>query len=158
LTEAFRTILNATIFPMNEKIPTGHYCYGYVVAPNTSFRTLAEVDAYLKTLPEDQVWPEGERLQRRVMCPYWRVIGHGRVRCKLTGSVAALINPRSARLAAKFYRKHPKASEREKGFLLGDAVKECNINHAGADFAYPSDQSLMIIEPDETVTAATTPG
>ena len=125
---------------MNEKIPTGHYCYGYVPASNSGFRTMADVDAYLETIPDEKLrWSEWRRLYRPVNCPHWRFAGHGRVRCKLLRRVAVLWSRRSEHLAEIFYRKHPKAREREVGSLIGDAVKECSINREGRDFAFPSD-------------------
>ena len=139
------------------KVPTGSYCYGYVAVPSTGFQTRAEVDAYLQTLPVEKQMTELSRLSRRVRCPYWRKIGHGRVRCNLTGKVAPGINGRKAALSKKFYRKHPKAALRETGFLLADAVKECRINRDGVDFAFPYDQSVFVVEPKETVAAGIIP-
>ncbi len=122
--------------PPEKKVPTGNYCYGYAVAPGTGFRTMAEVDAYLDTLPLEKGLLEFELLTRRIPCPYRRYIGHGRVRCKLTGVVAPGLTGRSLALANKFYRKHPKAELRETGSLLADAVKVCGVNQDGDDFAF----------------------
>ncbi len=96
---------------------------------------MAEVDAFLGTLPVEKAMSEHDRLIRKVPCPYWRSIGHGRVRCTLTGVVAPALTGRSLALANKFYRKHPKAKSRETGWLLADAVKVCRVNLDGADFA-----------------------
>jgi len=143
--------------PPELKVPTGSYCYGYVAVPSTGFQTRAAVDAYLQNLPLEKQMPELSRLTQRLMCPYWRMIDHGRVRCNLTGKVAPGINGRKAALSKKFYRKHPKADLRETGFLLADAVKECRINRDGVDFAFPFDQSIFVIEPKETLAAGTSP-
>ena len=139
------------------KVPTGSYCYGYVSVPSTGFQTQAEVNAYLQTLPIEKQMTEFSRLSRKVRCPYWRKIGHGRVRCNLTGKVAPGINGRKAALSKKFYRKHPKADLRETGFLLADAVKECRINRDGVDFAFPSDQSVFVVDPKETAAVSLIP-
>lgn len=124
---------------MNEEIPTGSYCYGYVPAADSGFRDMAELEAYLGTLPIDQQVSEFERTHKVVFCPHWRSIGHGRVCCTLLKLVAPGIGEHSQRLAAAYYRKHPEVEERETGILLGDAVKECNINKDGIDFSFPSD-------------------
>ena len=102
---------------------------------------MAELDAYWEALPDDdpQKWEDFFRLYRRVSCPHLRSIGHGRVRCKLLRRIAVYWNRRSEHLAEIFYRKHPKARERENGWLIGDAVKECKINREGRDFEFPSD-------------------
>lgn len=128
----------------SKKIPTGNYCYGYVPAPGFGFPTMAEVDAYVESLPEDDRWPEWLRLARSVKCPYWRYIGHGRVRCKMTGLVAVCWGSRCEHLARVFYRKHGKAREREKGWLIGDAVKECDYNRDGWDFSFRSDPRNVV--------------
>jgi len=98
---------------------------------------MEQLDAYLATLPLEQRIEESFRLQVRVWCPYWRPVKHGRVRCRLLDRVAVLINSRSEHFARRFYRKHPKALQRDTGFLIGDAVKECNINRNGPDFSFP---------------------
>jgi len=123
---------------MNTKIPTGHYCYGNVPAQRSGFNTIAQVSAYISSLPDDQQCSEYLRLTRPVYCPYWRPIGKGRVRCKLLGRVAVLWSRRSEHFAEIFYRKHPKARDRDTGCLIGDAVKDCDINREGEDFAFAS--------------------
>jgi len=137
--------------PPEKKVPTGSYCYGYEVAPGTGFRTMAEVIAFLNSLPLEKAVLEFGYLARRVPCPYRRNVGHGRVRCKLTGSVAPGLLGRSAALSNKFYRKHPKALRRETGWLLADAVKACNVNRDGPDFGLPSGKGKIAEAPGETV-------
>jgi len=100
---------------------------------------MAEVDAYIETLPKEQRWDAQDRLSRIRYCPHWRPICHGRVRCTATGLVDVLWNRRSEHFAAIFYRKHTKARERDKGCMIGDAVKDCDCNRSGLCFTFPSD-------------------
>lgn len=122
---------------MHDKIPTGNYCYAYLPAPGSGFETMHELDAHLDSLPEGERHEATQKLRRMVVCPHWKRIGHGRVRCRLLGTVAVIIHPRSEHFAAIFYRKHPKARERDRGFLIGDAVKDCLENRYGDDFSLP---------------------
>lgn len=119
-----------------DRIPTGSYCYGYVLSPQSSFRTLEALEQYLASLSDDGRWTERRKHYQYVCCPHWKPISRGRVRCKLIGHVAVIWG--QERRTAPLFRKHPKALERMKGFLIGDQVKECRINRKGYDFALPS--------------------
>lgn len=133
----------------SEKIPTGEFCYGFVPAHNSGFCSIAVLEDYLATLPLEKKLSEEKRLTRRVCCPYWKVISHGRVCCKLLGLVATCWNRRDEYYAAVFYRKHPKARERDKGCMIGDAIKECDINREGISFSFLSDPRQVRVIAEE---------
>ena len=114
----------------------GLYCYG--VAPARILRV-----ATTQTADDGSCAASGQTItvppsKSISTCPYWKPIGHGRVRCKLTGIVASLDFYRGWHLAEIFYRKHPRKFDRDTGYLIGDMVKECKYNED-----YPEDSSTF---------------
>jgi hypothetical protein len=113
---------------IHKQIPGGYYCYKWVPARGCGFVDIRAVNEHIATLPIDDQAAAHMKLTRSVRCPFWRRIGKGRVYCKFLKLTAVLITRRTEQLAETFYLHHPKARERDKGFLIGDAVKECDIN------------------------------
>jgi len=125
--------------PYVEGVPSGHYCYGYVPAPDSGFSSMAELDAYLQKQHDkgDESINEHIRLMVPKYCKYWNSTEHGFVECKHLNRKALWITTTDdvVQKAIAYFGSEEKMDKNIEGFLLGDAVKECNLNRDGPDFA-----------------------
>lgn len=120
----------------HSEIPSGLYCYGYVPAVDSGFHTVEEVNHFVSTLPEDEQVKAHFRLFQRKFCPHRKPLEGSRVECTHLG-IRAEFWGREAKARA-YYRAHPdEEHETPLGFMLGDAIKECNLNMDGPDFTIP---------------------
>lgn len=120
----------------HSEIPFGHYCYGYVPTPGFGFSKLDDLYQYAATLSESGWTKIRSQRQQVRYCPHWQFLKGGRVECTHLGIRTALIGRENE--ARAYYRSHPdEEAETPKAFLLGDAIKECNLNTGGTDFTIP---------------------
>lgn len=108
---------------MNEKIkgvPNGSYCYGYVPG----------IDSHQDLDPLEDL------LELRRYCKYWNPTEHGFVECKYLNRKALWIvtTQEVVNKAVEFFGSENEMEKQITGFLLGDAVKECDLNRDGPDF------------------------
>ena len=123
--------LSEPLFPEAEaklKVPHGTWCYKNVHVEGLG---LDEYDSpTLQSQFPDDPGARWEFMIRntRVYCPYWSVTDYGTVKCAYLGVEAIGISEESMAKAARHFGSQEAAIEASTGFLLGDAVKECNVN------------------------------
>ena len=124
------------------EIPLGSYCYGYVPTSQSGFKSLSDVEKYLKEKYSDpfckEIFEEHDNLLIRKFCPFWQSTDFGFVRCRFLSRIALKIptDEEIENQAIQHFGSREKMESEVNGFLLGDAVKECNNNVDGDDFSF----------------------
>jgi hypothetical protein len=89
--------MNTCAHALIEGVPSGNFCYGYVLAPDSGFSCQEDIDDYLKAkykglhLGEEMV--EFQRLSVGKHCKFWNPTDHGFVECTHLNRRALWITP-----------------------------------------------------------------
>jgi broad specificity phosphatase PhoE len=126
-------------------VPTGTYCYGYVPKPGSGFTSMDEVIDYVQShmegLGDIEICDLYRNRQEVRHCKYWHPTDHGFVECRHLNRRAMWI-PESGDIVYKAIEYFGSLEELEKqitGNLLGDGVKECQLNRDGPDWEIEPD-------------------
>jgi hypothetical protein len=125
----------------HSEIPTGLYCYGYAFDENAGFRTEEDAFKYINSLPKRESFGMYRKIFPFRRCPHFRHLGNGRVECTHLGYRAVILSAEARRESNQYYWDNPDEERFDKmnsGYLLGDSVKECNLNMEGEDFSFKS--------------------
>jgi hypothetical protein len=131
-------------------VPTGSYCYGYVPTPGGGFKTDREAYDYLYKKYGDKIsaehFDEWFKILQPKHCKYWKPAMNGFVECTFLNRKAVHpSNQEDYEKGLAFFGTEERLNEEVQGFLLGDAVKECGLNHGGKDFAFRDLLKLRVL-------------
>lgn len=131
----------AAFHKMKQGIPAGSFCYGYLPKQNLGFASVDGVRKYLieKYGPDDSESHIAalDEYYDRHYCIYWKPSEHGFVECALLKRKAIWISSDlDYERTFAYFGSEEKLIKEISGFLLGDAIKECNENRYGSDFEY----------------------